>query len=621
MNSKRSCCLSSISLFNPLNGKSAVLIASTAFLAATSGLMAQSQRPGAQPERWRNTATGKPVLQKQPGTAAPEGPAPVNDNCAAASPILNGNTAYDNSGATTDGPAHASCLFFGDDQVGSDIWYDYVATESNTLLVSLCGSGYDTKVAIYSGCGCPVADGNLLACNDDFCGLQSFLSTPVIAGNCYKIRVGGYAAGQGSGNISLSYPAPLNNDNCVDRLDVFDGVTPFDTSAATTDGPSHGACLFFGDPQVNQDIWFNYTASQDGFLRLETCGSGFDTKLAAYAGCNCPVGDANLIACNDDSCGLQSVIQFNVLLGDCIKIRLGGYLGATGQGQLTISYGGGGGPCPNPKHPCNVTGGPGCSDEACCNIVCASDPFCCDVEWDGLCVNGAAQLCGGGGNPCPNPEHSCDVTGGPGCSDEACCNVVCASDPFCCDVAWDGLCVQGAANLCGGPCAAECPPGALLEEEPCGADLNGGCNSIPIGACQPIQCNDQVCGTYWAEFGTRDTDWYCFTLTQPSTEVTWSVVAEFPALVFLVSLDCQVIGAQAGTCPWTASATLGPGTYYAFVSPPGFEGLPCGGGNNDYVGTLIANCAPPCRGDINGDGTVDMDDLLLLLRDWGPCPQ
>ncbi len=28
----------------------------------------------------------------------------------------------------------------------------------------------------------------------------------------------------------------------------------------------------------------------------------------------------------------------------------------------------------------------------------------------------------------------------------------------------------------------------------------------------------------------------------------------------------------------------------------------------------------PCTGDLNGDGTVDVSDLLILLGDWGPCP-
>ncbi|MHC5115262.1 MAG: FG-GAP-like repeat-containing protein [Planctomycetota bacterium] len=35
---------------------------------------------------------------------------------------------------------------------------------------------------------------------------------------------------------------------------------------------------------------------------------------------------------------------------------------------------------------------------------------------------------------------------------------------------------------------------------------------------------------------------------------------------------------------------------------------------------LLRNSGPVIPGDIDGDGTVDINDLLLLLGDWGPCP-
>ncbi|MHC4990303.1 MAG: FG-GAP repeat domain-containing protein [Planctomycetota bacterium] len=35
----------------------------------------------------------------------------------------------------------------------------------------------------------------------------------------------------------------------------------------------------------------------------------------------------------------------------------------------------------------------------------------------------------------------------------------------------------------------------------------------------------------------------------------------------------------------------------------------------------VRACAPPCPGDIDGDGQIDTDDLLDLLSDWGPCPR
>ncbi|MGE0641800.1 MAG: hypothetical protein AB7G12_14715 [Thermoanaerobaculia bacterium] len=41
----------------------------------------------------------------------------------------------------------------------------------------------------------------------------------------------------------------------------------------------------------------------------------------------------------------------------------------------------------------------GCDDPTCQDTVCAFDPFCCQVEWDDICVNEAlvyCTVCGGG---------------------------------------------------------------------------------------------------------------------------------------------------------------------------------------------------------------------------------
>jgi hypothetical protein len=37
---------------------------------------------------------------------------------------------------------------------------------------------------------------------------------------------------------------------------------------------------------------------------------------------------------------------------------------------------------------------PGCNDPACEALVCAIDPFCCDVEWDVICADEASSICG-----------------------------------------------------------------------------------------------------------------------------------------------------------------------------------------------------------------------------------
>ena len=79
-------------------------------------------------------------------------------------------------------------------------------------------------------------------------------------------------------------------------------------------------------------------------------------------------------------------------------------------------------------------------------------------------ADGAAQGCGGG-------ESCCIEHGDPGCSDVLCCSAVCEGDPFCCDSNWDDLCVADATNLCGDLCDA-CGNGLVTAAEECD-DGNG----------------------------------------------------------------------------------------------------------------------------------------------------
>ncbi len=472
---------------------------------------------------------------------SPEG-GPFNNDCVERAPVFDGQTFFDTSGATTDGPPHGACLFFGDDNVNQDIWFNYTATADGPVQFSLCGSGYDTKLAVYDGCGCPVSDANLLACNDDSCGLQSQVQNIVVANQCYKIRVGGFTSASGTGVLTISPPPPppcelicpagatpegepncgipdtfnggcnsvppvvssiaceqtvcgtaefngatrdtdwyeINlgsameltwttlavfetqlfvldancpatpvggsgvvvpacslgsivrcvnpgtyrlfvaptftaavgcpadyqatltcipcepppvpeNDNCADRDPIFDGDTLFDTSTATTDGPA--ACA----PMTN-DIWYNYQASCDGLATVSLCGgTSFDSVLAVYDGCDCPADPANQIACDDDFCFFigPSQAAFPVTAGNCYKIRVGGFSGATGFGNINISCS----PipqnpnCPNAGSCFAAHGNPGCDDNDCCNLVCAIDPFCCDVSWDAVCAGEAIANC------------------------------------------------------------------------------------------------------------------------------------------------------------------------------------------------------------------------------------
>lgn len=105
-----------------------------------------------------------------------------------------------------------------------------------------------------------------------------------------------------------------------------------------------------------------------------------------------------------------------------------------------------------------------------------------------------------------------------------------------------------------------------------------------------IALGETVCGTAGVDEtlnnGTRDTDWYEFTVTAADT-YRFEVVAEFPAVIFVVdsSVTCAnpsagILGSGTTTgCGDVAAiqADLLPGTYWFFVAPSFFSpSLVCG---------------------------------------------
>ncbi|MHC4991659.1 MAG: hypothetical protein ACYTGC_11835, partial [Planctomycetota bacterium] len=580
-----------------------------------------------------------------------------NDDCANRLEAFNGETVFSNEGASTDGPSPCSLL-------GSDVWFRYVAPFTGSVTVSTCGSDFDTVLAVYDGCTCLPDLEDLLECNDDSCDLQSEVTIDVVAGQCYKIQIGGFNGAQGQGLLTITkllegcgdlnsgscFAAngtpfcddadccdtvcmtdpfccdvvwdslcvsealvvcagcgspgagdcfadngspgcndesccleicsfdpfccettwdgicagealaacgqPPLNDDCLDRQEVFNGLTSFNNLGATTDGP-----LLPDDcPSLGSDVWFNYTADFSGFLRITVGDLTFNAGFAVYDGCECPPDAATLIACAPEFLPpagggpLPISVTIPVAFEGCYKIQIGGTFVDQGVGSLLLTKEPGcgnqaAGDCltPNPT--------PFCNDANCCEVVCSFDPFCCDVEWDDLCVSDALIVCAS----CPGEGSCFEANGTPGCDDANCCKMVCAVDTFCCTDEWDLFCAWEAGALCRG----------------CGLNPAGDClTDTGTPACANINCCNQVCNL----------DAYC-------CDVGWDQLCADQAAEICCLPDIILDGVVGVDDLLELILEWGP--------CPAFLDI--------------------CPADIDGNRQVDVDDLLDLILAWGPC--
>lgn len=115
---------------------------------------------------------------------------------------------FNDSGATCDNynDVDPSCLYPG----GPDVFYVYTATATELVTVSLCGSAYDTGLAIYD------AGYNEIYCNDDYCGLQSQIDFPATQGMTYYIGVDAYSTNCGSYVINVTGAGQGCDYDCPD---------------------------------------------------------------------------------------------------------------------------------------------------------------------------------------------------------------------------------------------------------------------------------------------------------------------------------------------------------------------------------------------------------------------
>lgn len=511
-------------------------------------------------------------------------PAPDNNSCSGALVIADGDTAIDNTLATSNGDADFNiCDNFGEEMVYNDIWFSYTATCDGLVTISLCDLiDFDSRLSVYDACG-----GAQLACNDD-CGgvttpLSSELSVAATTGDTLIIRVGNFAEGAGGTgvmNVSCQVAAPgacctggtgciddlteadcaafggtfagyatscatiscgAVGDTCAEAIAAVDGANAFDTANATDSGygePDDTTCAdTFLNWAGSPDVWMRYDILSEGTLTVSLCdAASYDTSLVLYAGDDC--GTLTQVACNGDTTiesGCQQyysgVYDLPVSVG-AVYIRIGGYEAAVGAGVCTITF----------------------SDAGAIGACCVA----------GTCIG-------------ENTLSDCDSFGGLWFNGETCANTACPQ-PY-------------AAGGCDVDENVDFPCICVVDGSSSETDCNGGTN-LTVPTYTALTLGQSICGTSsvftTADGGTsRDLDWWTNATLNAGGTFDFTIGANSASVILMVNID-------AGTVDWvadhfagfvnTTSITLDPANWAAVATVGDFNtAWTCGSGFETYT--------------------------------------
>lgn len=257
----------------------------------------------------------------------------ANDTFASAEPLTGNSTSVtgSNEGATAQAgePAHAG------QSATKSIWWKWTAPAGGSCSVDTIGTAFDTVLAVYTGTS--VSSLTPVASDDQSGGSNtSKVSFNTTMGTTYFFAVDGRSGAGGAVALNLAFKSqgkPANDD--------FLNAIALVGSSANGSANSAGATSESGEPnhcgnRAMKSLWWTWTASQSGPVRISTAGSMFDTILAVYRGTS--VDRLAEIASNDDANGSsRSALEFVAVSGTTYRIAVDGYDGETGAMALQVT--------------------------------------------------------------------------------------------------------------------------------------------------------------------------------------------------------------------------------------------------------------------------------------------
>lgn len=217
--------------------------------------------------------------------------------------------------------------------------------------------------------------------------------------------------------------------NCASAQEIFCGSV-YASSTSGTGGDGVNNC---GTEGTGGQRWYYFVSPGAGSVTLSLCsGTSYDSRVHIYTG-SC--GAFNCFAQNDDACGLQSQVSWNVTNGTTYYIRIGGYNANSGAFSANLT-------CSIQVQGCTQTNA--CNYNPQANI----DDNSCDYSCYGCTYSQATNY-----NPTATMDNgSCifnlNQVQTDGCTDPNACNYcnLCTIDDGSCDFSCLGCTYSGAAN-------------------------------------------------------------------------------------------------------------------------------------------------------------------------------
>lgn len=121
------------------------------------------------------------------------------------------------------------------------------------------------------------------------------------------------------------------NDDCSGAIVLTTGLSALYSNV--------GASTSFGWPCAGtggSDLWYSFRAPCAGTINIDLCtGTTYDAALEVFSG---PCSNLLSVACNDDSCGVNSAVSFMAPNAIHYFIRVGGYNGAQGNFRINVQF-------------------------------------------------------------------------------------------------------------------------------------------------------------------------------------------------------------------------------------------------------------------------------------------